>query len=190
HISFSSVFSLYNTTSVRRCLIPVWSPRRATFACRLLHCGLEPPQGGTPSVGHSRRSGVRGETKISCPGRGGDSCHRCRPAAKTLTSAMPLANPPTCAHQATPPAEGTPSVASPEDSCRNTHTGRNSTAGTHTNLTNTNNSQTSTCTRAPGYSSRYAPRTPAIAPLAPIAGSVDRGLARTWTMFAITPQRR
>src|SRR5207253_7566515 len=131
---------------------------------------LKPPL-APPLPAFTGGGGVRDEAKFSCPGpRGGDACPRRPPAVKTLTSAMPLANPPTCAHQATPPAEGTPSVARPEDNCRNTHTGRNSTAGTHTNLTNTNNSQTSTCTRAPGYSSRYAPRTPAIAPLAPIVG--------------------
>ena len=44
--------------------------------------------------------------------------------------------------------------------------------------------------RAPGNSTKYAPSVAAIAPDAPIKGTVDDGSTATWVSPAITPPTR
>jgi len=45
-------------------------------------------------------------------------------------------------------------------------------------------------TRTRGYSRRYAPNTPLIAPDAPTIGMADDGLITTWVAAAATPHNR
>ena len=44
--------------------------------------------------------------------------------------------------------------------------------------------------RARGYSTRYAPRVAAMAPDAPIIGTVESGSVHTWARAATTPPAR
>src|SRR5271155_3836779 len=123
-------------------------------------------------------------------------CHRCRrdptrstlhhPPAygdlnlrspKTFTSSAPDTNPPTCAQNATPPMFcpcTASAVAVPLRKFRTNQYPRMTHAGTHS--TNTKNHVS---TRAFGYRTKYAPRTPAIAPLAPRVGTVECKLIAT-----------
>ena len=57
-------------------------------------------------------------------------------------------------------------------------------AGTHS--TNTKNQVS---TRALGYRTKYAPNTPAIAPLAPTVGTVECRSIATYVLIAINPVR-
>ena len=50
--------------------------------------------------------------------------------------------------------------------------------------------ETAVSTRECGYSTKYAPITPAIAPLAPIIGTIDDGFMATWPSAATAPQNR
>src|SRR6266853_5604881 len=103
------------------------------------------------------------------------------------TSTAPNKNPPTCAHQATPPCwPPTPSDANPLKICRKNQYPSIRNAGMRT-VKNRNKAGISVATRAAGNSTINAPITPEIAPLAPTVGTFDPQLKMVCTTAAPTP---
>ena len=92
-----------------------------------------------------------------------------RRTANALTSATPNRNPPTCAKNATPPPLSGCVIAVPPDQSWNTNQKpRKKSAG----IGRRKKPDERQDARALGRSTRYAPRTPAIAPLAPTFGTL------------------
>src|SRR3984893_7812264 len=88
----------------------------------------------------------------------------------------PATKPPTWAHHATPPLdEGKNSSTEPWNSWSSNHSTMKINAGT-SKKSGMNTIGTTTTTRARGNSPMKHPRTPAIAPEAPSAGTVEVGL--------------
>lgn len=101
---------------------------------------------------------------------------------------IPTTKPPTCAHQATPPpaSAGTAAAAVPLKSWIRNHEPNTNEAG-NSNTKGMNRTGRNVAIRARGKHTRYAPRTPAIAPLAPIIGTGETGSMATWNEVAATP---
>src|SRR5271157_5429762 len=104
---------------------------------------------------------------------------------------MPARKPPTCAQKAIPPEFplwAAMEVAAPLRNCATNQYPRTTHAGSHTKKTKNNG--TSVSTRERGYRMKYAPITPAMAPLAPTVGMVELAFSSVWNMAAATPHVR
>src|SRR5207302_9343714 len=99
----------------------------------------------------------------------------------------PLTNPPTCAQNATPGSRAP--LDRPLSSCIANHTPSRTQAGTVT-IQKKMMIQTKQCTLARGYTIRYAPSTPAMAPLAPPIGTWEVGSTPAWISAAAAPQHK
>src|SRR5205823_9593075 len=104
-------------------------------------------------------------------GRLGGTLGRPRAASRTRPVASPNAKPPMCAKNAVPPPDcGCRNVSPPDHSCRTIQMPRNQTAGI--SRMRMIPKKISVSTRARGRRTKYAPSTPAIAPLAPMFGTL------------------
>lgn len=112
-----------------------------------------------------------------------------RRSGKIFTITSPATNPPTCAQNATPPASRPDrppdNVCAPDRKLSTNHSPSTIHAGRY--ITNTKNQVS---TRARGYKMKYAPSTPAIAPLAPTVGTVECGFTATCVAIASSPHNR
>lgn len=147
--------------------------------------------GGVPKGTLNRASERSGRTHPAEPVVRTYSIHsiRCRSGRRNgNTSARPAPNPAACAQNATPPPAALIDPI-PLASCIRNHTPRKKIAGTSTSSMK-KKIGTSVSTREWGKSTKYAPITPAIAPLAPIIGTVDPGLAAICPKAAPAPHSR
>ena len=100
---------------------------------------------------------------------------------------IPEIKPPICANQAVPPFEITPSSESPPFIWTKNQIPSTILAGIIKVVKKINNI-TKTCTLAFGKLIKYAPKIPAIAPLAPIIGSSELGFVAYWPNAANSPE--
>src|SRR5690606_35386588 len=101
----------------------------------------------------------------------------------------PATKPPMCAQKAGPPAGMATRARAPCASWMRNQKRRKMSAGTSARCKKKREG-TSARMRAPGNSRKYAPKTPAIAPLAPIIGTREKGLTIIWATAAAAPQMR
>jgi len=104
----------------------------------------------------------------------------------SLTNTNPAINPPICAHQAIPELAPEPVALK---NCIKNQNPRKIKAGISTNQGIIMIGITVKI-RAFGYKRKYAPITPAMAPLAPMVGIMERGFKKKWNTPEITPQSR
>jgi hypothetical protein len=102
------------------------------------------------------------------------------------TNKIPATNPPMCAHQAIPPEVSIPSVWMPLKNCIRNQNPMNKKADISM-MSKKKKIGMRVTTFARGNITRYAPRTPEIAPLAPIVGTDDCGPEATWMKAAASP---
>src|SRR4051812_10253536 len=112
--------------------------------------------------------------------------------SNSLINTTPARNPPTCAHTATPPETSGrigESCGRPVRTWRKNHQSSTSHAGMAITLKKMMK-MNSMFTRTRGYSTRYAPIPPEIAPDAPTVGTGDAGATRMCAPAATSPHTR
>ncbi len=108
-----------------------------------------------------------------------------------MRKAIPATKPPTCAHHATPPEsdDPCPMATAPLRNWMRNQIPRKKYAGISTTVKKMNRGRSVT-TFARGNRTRYAPRTPAIAPDAPMLGTIECALKRICTRKDAAPDMK